>query len=39
MIKIYTIPFSTKDETFFEDHINEFLTNKKVNAIKAEFFK
>jgi hypothetical protein len=39
MIKIFTIPFSKSSETFFEDDLNQFLLNKKVNSIKAEFFK
>jgi superfamily II DNA helicase RecQ len=39
MIKIFTIPFSKSSETFFEDEPNQFLLNKKVNSIKAEFFK
>jgi superfamily II DNA helicase RecQ len=38
MIKIFTLPFSTVHGTFFEDEVNRFLLNKKVNAIKAEFF-
>lgn len=39
MVKIFTIPFSKSSETFFEDDLNQFLLNKKVNSIKAEFFK
>jgi hypothetical protein len=38
MIKILTVPFSKKDETFFEDEVNQFLLNKKIRATKAEFF-
>jgi superfamily II DNA helicase RecQ len=38
MIKILTIPFSKKDETFFEDEVNQFLLNKKIRTTKAEFF-
>lgn len=39
MIKIFTIPFSSEHETFFDDHINQFLLNKRVESIKAEFFE
>ena len=39
MIKIFTLPFSKNEETFFEDDLNQFLLNKKINAIKPEFFK
>ncbi len=39
MIKIFTIPFSKEHETFFDDDLNQFLLNKKVETIKAEFFK
>ena len=39
MIRIFTIPFSTANETFFEDDLNQFLLNKKVKNLKAEFFK
>ena len=38
MIKILTIPFSKKDETFFEDEANQFLLNKKIRTTRAEFF-
>ena len=38
-IKIFTVPFSREHETFFDDHVNEFLLNKKVKNIKAEFFE
>ena len=39
MIKILTIPFSKKDETFFEDEVNQFLLNKKIRTTKAELKK
>jgi superfamily II DNA helicase RecQ len=39
MIKIFTIPFLEDSEVFYEDTINQYLLNKKVNSIKAEFFK
>lgn len=39
MIKIFTLPFASSSETFFEGSLNQFLLDKKVNSIKAEFFK
>ena len=39
MIKIFTIPFSKVHETFFDDHLNQFLLDKNINTLKAEFFK
>jgi superfamily II DNA helicase RecQ len=39
MIKIFTIPFSKQNETFFEDDLNRFLLNKRAKTVKAEFFK
>jgi superfamily II DNA helicase RecQ len=39
MIKIFTIPFSKQNETFFEDDLNRFLLNKQAKTVKAEFFK
>jgi len=36
--KIITVPFDREKEASFEDEINKFCLNKKINHYRVEFF-
>lgn len=38
-IKIFTIPFDAKEQVFNEEDLQAFLVNKKITAVKSEFFQ